>query len=114
MSKGKVTFGGRSVALFGILGGVVIAVGVSGIALLSPQDLGSSARLTLAAMALIIGGGVALVAAFFGSVMPKEVEGDEDDEKPKAGAGVQFNFGKDAPKPPESPAPPAGDAATKA
>ncbi len=83
----KVTFGGGSVALFGLLAGVLIAVGVSAFALLTPQDIGAATRSVLTIAALITGGVVAFVAAFFGAVMPKEVEDDDEDEKPKAGPG---------------------------
>jgi hypothetical protein len=88
----KVTFGGGHVALFGILGGVLIALGVSGFALMTPQDIGVGARVSLTLGALIAGGAVAFVSAFFGAVMPKEVE-DDDEGRGKAKGGVNISFG---------------------
>ena len=113
----KVTFGGRSVSVFGMLAGVLIAVGVSAMALLTPQDIGAGARVTITIIALIAGGAVALTAAFFGTVIPREVE---DDDKVKGGVHVDFGNGgmsihsDEKPKSPDSPPPSSGDAVPKA
>ncbi len=117
MGKGHVKFG-RVGALAGIIAGVLIAVGVPAIALLTPQNIEGSARCVLTVIALIAGGIVTVVSAFFGIVIPKEVEGDDDDDgerKPrKVGVELELNLGKDKPKPSDAAAPPAGEQAPKA
>lgn len=64
--------------------------------------------------AVIMGGCCVLVSALFGSVMPKEVEKGDGDEKREIGVGMELKFGEDKPKPSESPTRPAGEAAWNA
>lgn len=74
--KGDVQFGGgHGIAVTGILGGVVIALGLPWILLAYGQVLGTTLVTILVCGALVIGGGVSIVSAFFGLVMPKVVRG---------------------------------------
>jgi hypothetical protein len=69
-----VQFGGKGVAWAGILGGVAIALGLPLVVLLYGQFLGPVVVAILTIVALIMGGAVALVAAFFGAVIPAKVQ----------------------------------------
>ena len=74
--KGDVQFGaGGNIALGGIIGGVALALGFSWILLAYGQVLGTTVVTILLAGALVVGGGVAVISAFFGLVMPRVVRG---------------------------------------
>jgi len=76
-SKTNVSFGGGSaVAVTGILGGMAIAVGIPWIVLEHGKDLDPKLLMVLALTGLIAGGLVALVSAFFGLVIPRDVAHD--------------------------------------
>ena len=66
---------GGAVAVTGILGGVLIALGFSWIVLAYGQALGPTLITLFVLGGLLIGGLVALVAAFFGLVIPQQVNG---------------------------------------
>lgn len=72
----NVQFGtGNAIAVTGILAGVAIALGFAWIVLEHGQVLGSTLVVIFVLSALFIGGVVALVSAFFGLVMPRQVDG---------------------------------------
>ena len=60
----------KGMALAGVVGGVVIAVGLPALLILFGQFLGVVVITILSVLALITGGGLAVVSAFFGTVMP--------------------------------------------
>ncbi len=72
----NVLFGeGNHIAVTGIVGGVVLALGFSWIVLAYGQALGSTLLVIFVLSGLIAGGLVALTSAFFGLVMPRQVDG---------------------------------------
>ncbi len=74
--KGDVQFGAScSIALGGIVGGVLIALGLPWLLLAYGQSLGTVVVTILLFGALFTGGLVAVVSTFFGLVMPKVVRG---------------------------------------
>jgi hypothetical protein len=64
---------GRGMAAAGVPAGVAIALGLPALLLIFGQFLGAIVITILIVLALIIGGGLAIVSAFFGTVIPKEV-----------------------------------------
>jgi hypothetical protein len=71
-----VTFGrGDLIGMTGIIGGVVLALGFSWIVLAYGQALGATLTVIFVLAGLLMGGLVALVSAFFGLVMPRQVGG---------------------------------------
>ena len=68
-SEPKVRFS-KGLALAGLVGGVVIAVGLPALLILFGQFLGAGTITALTIIALITGGGLATVSAFFGTIMP--------------------------------------------
>ena len=66
---------GGAVAVTGIIGGVVVAVGFPWIVLANGQSLGPTLITIFVLTGLLFGGLVALVAAFFGLVIPQQVNG---------------------------------------
>lgn len=75
MGQESLRFGGRSMGAIGVLGGVAIALGLPYLVLTFGQGLGPVMQGLIVIGALVIGGGVACVAAFFGAVMPTVIEG---------------------------------------
>jgi hypothetical protein len=74
--KANVVFGsGSEIAVTGIIGGVVLALGFPWIVLAYGQALGPTLIVVFVLTGLILGGLVALTAAFFGLVMPRQVGG---------------------------------------
>jgi hypothetical protein len=74
--QGGICFGsGNSIGAFGVMGGVLIALGVPYIALAYGQSLGTAAQITIAIIGASSGALVSLVAAFFGIVMPSRIAG---------------------------------------
>jgi len=74
--QGGICFGsGNLIGAFGVLGGVLIALGVPYIALAYGQGLGTPAQITIAIIGASSGALVSLVAAFFGIVMPSRIAG---------------------------------------
>jgi hypothetical protein len=67
--------GGNPTGAFGILGGVLIALGVPYIALAYGQPLGTGAQITIAIIGAASGALVSLVSAFFAIVMPSRIAG---------------------------------------
>jgi hypothetical protein len=67
--------GGNLVAVTGIIGGVVLALGFPWIVLAYGQALGPTLLVVFIISGLSAGGLVALVSAFFGLVIPREVGG---------------------------------------
>jgi hypothetical protein len=63
-----------AVAIGGALSGASIAVGVPWVLLANGQSLGPSILTALVILAMAIGGGVSLVSAFFGLVMPRHID----------------------------------------
>ncbi len=67
------SFGGGRVAVAGIVGGFGIAVGGSAVLLGLGQSLGPAVLTVLVVLALVGGGLVCLVSAFFGLVIPRHL-----------------------------------------
>jgi hypothetical protein len=65
----------RWISLFGVLGGVVIAVGLPYIVLAFGGDLSSGAKVALIILGLLAGSLIALASAVVGIAMPKTVRG---------------------------------------
>jgi apolipoprotein N-acyltransferase len=71
-----VMFGrGDLIGVAGIVGGVALALGFSWIVLAHGQTLGTTLAVIFVLAGLFMGGLVALVSAFFGLVMPRQVGG---------------------------------------
>jgi hypothetical protein len=91
MGHESVKFNGAWISIIGVISGVAIAVGVPYMALSVGQFLGPTVVTIIVLTALVVGGGVALVAAFFGTVIPRTVEerkGDSGIHKAAAPAEV--------------------------
>ena len=72
----NVSFGGGSaIAVTGIIGGVALALGFPAVVLAFGQSLGTTLLVIFVLSGLVMGGVVALTAAFFGLVMPRQVNG---------------------------------------
>ncbi len=72
----NVLFGeGNHIAVTGIIGGVVLALGFPWITLAYGQALGPTLLVIFILSGLVMGGLVALTSAFFGLVMPRQVDG---------------------------------------
>ena len=72
----NVVFGqGSEIAVTGIIGGVVLALGFPWIVLAYRQPLGATLVVVFVLSGLILGGLVALTSAFFGLVIPRQVGG---------------------------------------
>jgi hypothetical protein len=65
----------RWISLFGVLGGVTIAVGLPYIVLAFGSDLSSGAKVALIITGLLAGSLIALASAVVGIAMPKTVKG---------------------------------------
>jgi hypothetical protein len=63
-----------AVAIAGALSGAGIAIGAPWVLLANGQSLGPGILTALVILALAIGGGVSLVSAFFGLVMPRHID----------------------------------------
>jgi hypothetical protein len=63
----------RSIPVLGVLAGVVIAVGLPVATLIWGTDLGAFAQVAIIILALLVGGAVAGISAFFGTVIPSHV-----------------------------------------
>jgi len=82
----------RWISLFGVMGGVVIAVGLPYIVLAFGSDLSSGAKVALIILGLSAGSLIALASAVVGIAMPKTVRG----------AAIHLPVGCCAPEPAES------------
>ena len=72
----NVSFGeGNYIAVTGIIGGVILALGFPWIVLAYGQALGATLLVVFILSGLVMGGLVALTSAFFGLVMPRQVDG---------------------------------------
>jgi hypothetical protein len=72
-----VAFGdGSKIAITGIIGGVILAIGFPTVVLVYGQALGPTFLMIFVLSGLAIGGLVALTAAFFGLVLPRQVGGE--------------------------------------
>ena len=89
MSHETVRFGGRWIGVAGVLSGLAIALGLPAIVLIYGQSLGHTVLTIVVILSLIIGGGVALVAAFFSLVIPSVVESN----RPVKPGGTVDNIG---------------------
>lgn len=69
MADERVKFG-KGLALVGLLGGLGIALGLPALLILFGQFLGSGIITALTIMALMTGGTLAIISAFFGTVIP--------------------------------------------
>lgn len=67
----------------GLAAGVAVALGLPALLLVFGQFLGPIVITILIVLALIVGGGLAIVSAFFGTIMPKEVS--PEDAGPRSG-----------------------------
>jgi len=84
MDRNVVRFGGTSMAGLSVLGGVAVCIGVPLIVVAYGTALGVAAQVGITILALIVGGGIALVGAFFGTVIPREVStGNRKDDADK-------------------------------
>jgi len=68
-----VRFGGKIIALFGMLAGMVIALGLPFMILVYGSALGVGVETTIIIIAVLVGGLISLTAAFFGLVMPNKI-----------------------------------------
>jgi len=82
----------RWISLFGVIGGVLIAVGLPFIVLVFGSDLSSGAKVALIILGLLAGSLIALASAVVGIAMPKTVRG----------AAIHLPVGCCTPEPPES------------
>lgn len=73
MSNGMLNFAGVKGAFAGVMGGVAIAVGVPFVILKYGAHLHPAVQTTVIIIALLGGGILALVAAFFGIVIPSSI-----------------------------------------
>jgi hypothetical protein len=80
MTQGGVYFGGKVVAVSGLLAGLGIALGVPAIVLGMGSGLGAVVQTILVMVGIIGGVMVAGIAAFFGAVIPSAVSGSVPDE----------------------------------
>ncbi|MBI3830461.1 MAG: DUF2807 domain-containing protein [Planctomycetes bacterium] len=74
MSPDVVQFGGGRIGAVGVLAGLLIALGLPAIVLVYGDVLGPVIQTLVILLALCGGGLVALVAAFFGTVVPRAIE----------------------------------------
>jgi hypothetical protein len=73
MSKDIVRFNGKVVAFFGVLMGVVLAVGLPTVILIFGHNLGVTIQTILIILAILGGATLGTVSAFFGIVIPSAV-----------------------------------------
>jgi len=66
---------GSAIAVTGILGGVGLALGLTWLVLAYGQTLGTTLVVIFILVGLVLGFVVALVSAFFGLIMPRQVGG---------------------------------------
>jgi hypothetical protein len=66
---------GSAIAVTGIIGGVCLALGLTWLVLAYGQTLGPTLVVIFILVGLLVGGVVALVSAFFGLIMPRQVGG---------------------------------------
>jgi len=66
---------GSAIAVTGIIGGVGLALGLTWLVLAYGQTLGPTLVVIFILVGLVLGGVVALVSAFFGLIMPRQVGG---------------------------------------
>jgi hypothetical protein len=78
MGHESIKFNGAKISLLGVIAGVAIAIAVPYMALIYGQFLGPVVVTIIVLTALCIGGVIALVAAFFGAVIPTTVEDKKD------------------------------------
>lgn len=71
--ENETRFGGRTISLFGMLVGLVIAVGLPYLVLVYGSALGVGVQATIMIIAVLVGGLISITAAFFGLVMPNKV-----------------------------------------
>jgi len=76
----NVSFGNKSASVSGVLGGVAVALGVPWIILNYGQVLAQNVQTWLVIGSVVLGGFIVLVSAFFGLVLPTQVN-EEDHEK---------------------------------
>ncbi len=76
----NVSFGNKSASVSGVLGGVAVALGVPWIILNYGQVLAQNVQTWLVIGSVALGGFIVLVSAFFGLVLPTQVN-EEDHEK---------------------------------
>jgi hypothetical protein len=81
----EIRFGNGAISAVGALAGLGIAVGVPWVVLEHAQLLNQAIMTGIVIAALLIGGVISLVSAFFGLVIPRHVGGPWGD--PKAWAG---------------------------
>jgi hypothetical protein len=74
MGQEIVRFSGAKISMVGVIAGVIIALGVPYVVLTHGQFLGPTIVTIILLTALLIGGGIALTAAFFGAVIPTVVQ----------------------------------------
>ena len=77
MSNGNVRFSGKSIALAGVLVAGGIAIGVPALVLTLGAGLGAGVQTALITLAMLFGGVLGVVAAFFGIVIPTQVAGHD-------------------------------------
>ena len=77
MSKDSVRWG-RFAAFYGVLGGVAIAVALPYIVLVYGKDLGAGVHAIIILLALLVGGTVTVISAFFAVVIPREIKESPD------------------------------------
>lgn len=73
MNEPTVEFGASKMPIVGVFAGILIALGLPFIVLKWGQTLGPTALMWIVILSLVMGGVIALVAAFFGIVIPRTV-----------------------------------------
>ncbi|MBI3830460.1 MAG: hypothetical protein HY291_13150 [Planctomycetes bacterium] len=95
MSRESIRFGGGRLALIGVFAGVAIALGLPWLVLVYGQHLGATVLTIIIIASLLMGGLIALVAAFFGAVIPTVVESKPAEQaleaKPASGKTLSQN-----------------------
>jgi len=77
----KISFGNGIAAAAGVMGGILFATGVPYVILVYGQILGDIMIRVIVAGAVIGGGVIILTSAFFGLVMPNNLQGNWQDHK---------------------------------
>lgn len=84
MGRESIRFGGGRLALIGVVAGVIIALGLPWLVLVYGQHLGATVLTIIIIASLLMGGLIALVAAFFGAVIPTVVESKPSNQSSEA------------------------------
>ncbi|MHB8879110.1 MAG: phage holin family protein [Myxococcaceae bacterium] len=79
----QMRFGSGGASIAGVFGGVAMATGVPWVLLAFGQALGTTMQQVLVATAVVVGGLMGLCAAFFGLVMPNQINHQPEPPRPE-------------------------------